>query len=81
MIFYGHQLNMTRQETINTTLGEMNDLISCLAIYNGNAKERTKRSFDDALALRERIGERTRSILPGGDAEWPLISALDSASA
>jgi len=52
MIFYGHQLNMTRQETINTTLGEMSDLISCLAIYNGNAKERTKRSFDDALALR-----------------------------
>ena len=52
MIFYGHQLNMSRQETINTTLGEMCDLISCLAIYNGNAKEKTRRSFDEALSLR-----------------------------
>lgn len=51
-IFYGHQLNMTKQETLCTRYGEMNDLISCLAIYNGHAEEKKKMSFDEALMLR-----------------------------
>lgn len=45
-------LNMTRQETLVTTYGEFCDLISCLAIYNGRADEKIKRSFDEALMLR-----------------------------
>lgn len=45
-------MNMTRQETLQTTYGEFCDLISCLAIYNGTAKEKTHRSFDEALELR-----------------------------
>lgn len=52
-LFYGHMLNMTRQETLVTKYGEMNDLISCLAIYNGSAKEKkTIKSFEDAMMLR-----------------------------
>lgn len=35
MLFYGRQLNMNEQEIMNTTFGEMIDLISCLSIYNG----------------------------------------------
>ena len=52
MIFYGHKIGMTRQETLATHYGEMMDLISCLAVYNGTAKEKTHRSFDEALELR-----------------------------
>ena len=52
MIFYGHKIGMTRQETLATRYGEMMDLISCLAVYNGTAKEKTHRSFDEALELR-----------------------------
>lgn len=52
-LFYGHMLNMSRQETLITKYGEMNDLISCLAIYNGVAEEKKKiRSFEDAMMLR-----------------------------
>jgi hypothetical protein len=44
---------MTRQETMLTPYGEMLDLISCLAIYNGGAKEKApKMSFDEFFALR-----------------------------
>ena len=45
-------LNMSRQETLATRWGEMNDLIACLAIYNGKAKEKKKLSFEQAIMLR-----------------------------
>lgn len=51
-IFYGHMLGMSRQETLATRWGEMNDLVACLAIYNGKAKEKKKLSFDQAIMLR-----------------------------
>ena len=35
-----------------TTVGEMQDMISCISISNGVAKEKKTLSFDDALALR-----------------------------
>lgn len=35
-----------------TTVGEMQDMISCIAIANGVAKEKKTLSFDQALALR-----------------------------
>lgn len=38
-----------------TRYGEMLDMISCFAIYNGQAKEKRKKkvfSFDEAIALR-----------------------------
>lgn len=38
---------------MNTRYGEFKDLLSCLAVYNGAAKEKKKKiSFDDALLLR-----------------------------
>lgn len=44
---------MTRQETMLTPYGEMLDLISCLAIYNGGAKEKDRKlSFDEFFALK-----------------------------
>lgn len=57
LIFYGHQLGMSRQEIMTTRYGEMMDLIACLAIYNGTVKQKktaSKRhwSVDEALALR-----------------------------
>ena len=53
-LFYGrHLFHMTRQEVLYTRYGEFRDLLSCLAIHNGTAKEKPKKlSFDDALALR-----------------------------
>ena len=34
---------MARQEILFTPVGEMLDMIACLAIYNGNAKPKKKR--------------------------------------
>ena len=52
-VFYGHQLNMTRQETMLTAVGEMIDMINCLAIYNGGAKEKDRKlSCDEIVALK-----------------------------
>lgn len=53
-LFYGmHLFHMTRQEVLNTRYGEFVDLLSCLAVYNGAAKEKPKKlSFDEALLLR-----------------------------
>lgn len=35
-----------------TTVGEMQDMISCMAIVNGVAEEKKKQSFDEMLAMR-----------------------------
>ena len=45
---------MTKQEILVTRYGEMTDMISCFAIYNGAEpkKKHRKLSFDEALALR-----------------------------
>lgn len=46
---------MTRQEIIITPIGEMQDMISCLAIYEGMAKQKKKKrkwSYDEAINLR-----------------------------
>lgn len=51
-VFYGLQLGMTRQETLDTPYGEMLDLINCLAIYNGGADEKRKLTFDEIMNLR-----------------------------
>lgn len=46
-------LNMGRQEIFATRYGEMLDLISCLAIYNGAEPGETRRklSFDETLEV------------------------------
>lgn len=45
---------MEKQEIMDTTIGEMADMISCLAIYEGHAvpkKEKTT-DFDEAIKMR-----------------------------
>lgn len=54
-VFYGHELNMSRDETLNTIFCEMIDNISLLAVYNGNAEieeEPRKMSFEEIMELR-----------------------------
>lgn len=43
---------MSKSEILVTTVGEMQDMIACMAIVNGFAKEKKKLSFDEAIALR-----------------------------
>lgn len=46
---------MRKQEILATRYGEMVDMISCFAIYNGGAKPKKKKkkwSFDEAMELR-----------------------------
>lgn len=49
---------MTRQEILCTPIGEMQDMISCLAIYEGTAEQKIEKakkkhwSYDEAIALR-----------------------------
>ena len=45
---------MTKQEIMVTKIGEMRDMISCLAIYNGNARPKPARknlSFEDQMEI------------------------------
>lgn len=46
---------MGKAEILITPIGEMLDMISCLAIYNGTAKPKKKRkklSYQEIMALR-----------------------------
>lgn len=44
---------MTKQEIMVTRYGEMSDMISCYAIFNGaEAKKTKKMSFEEAMKLR-----------------------------
>lgn len=54
-LFYGRQLGMSKREILVTPFGEMNDMVSCLAIYNGTAKEKVKSKrteIFDVLSMR-----------------------------
>lgn len=45
---------MTKQEIMSTRYGEMSDMISCFAIFNGAEAKSKKRKmdFDEAIKLR-----------------------------
>lgn len=46
---------MSRREVLCTRVGEMLDMITCLAIYNGTAEEKPpkrKLSFEEAITWR-----------------------------
>lgn len=43
---------MNKSEVMGCRYGEFMDLLSCLAIYKGYAKEKHQLSFDEILALR-----------------------------
>lgn len=52
-VFFGrHELGMTRAEIWCTSLWEMQDMVSALAVYNGNAKQKHRRSLSEVLAMR-----------------------------
>ena len=53
LLFYGRQLGMSRDEIVITRYGEMLDMITCLAIHNGSAKEVAGRvtDYEDALKI------------------------------
>lgn len=53
-IFYGTQLNMGRQDVLNSRFGEFQDLMACLAIYNGSAeqvKKKKPKTFDEIMMM------------------------------
>lgn len=43
---------MTPRQVLRSKRGQIIDLISCLTVYKGVAKEKKKLSFDDVLAMR-----------------------------
>lgn len=43
---------MSKQEIMATRYGEMGDMISCYAIFNGADPAKPKLDFDEALKLR-----------------------------
>ena len=48
-------MNMTRQEIMATPMGEMQDMIACLSVYEGKVKlkkVKKKWNYDEAMALR-----------------------------
>ena len=52
-LFYGRKLGMSAQEVMDTTYGEMLDMISCLSIYNGGAEEKPpKLTWSEAMRLK-----------------------------
>lgn len=51
MFFGRYELGMSRAEVWATSLWEMQDMVSALAIYNGTAKQKRKMSFDEVMAL------------------------------
>lgn len=42
-LFYGRKLGMSKQEIYWTSIGEMLDMISCIAIYEGGAKPKKEK--------------------------------------
>ena len=52
-VYFGHQLNMSRAETMNTRYGEFMDLLDCMAIENGGAEPKEqKMTMEQVLAMR-----------------------------
>ena len=53
-LFFGRKLGMSKQEILVTPFGEMRDMISCLQIYQGVARQKNikKWTFEEAINLR-----------------------------
>ena len=52
-LFYGRRCGMSKREIMVTTLGEMNDMISCLSIYEGGAElAKPELTYEEAMNLR-----------------------------
>ncbi len=52
LLYFGvHEFGLTPMQTLRMKRGMLIDLISCLAVSKGTAKEKKKLSFDDVLKL------------------------------
>lgn len=52
LLFFGvHEFHLTPTQVLRMKRGRLMDLISCLAVFKGVAKEKKKMSFDDILTL------------------------------
>ena len=55
-LFYGRQMGMSKQEILVTPYGEMRDMIACLSIYNGTARQKITESkdmtYDEVMNMR-----------------------------
>jgi len=53
ILFYGHKIGMNRKEILHTRNGQMIDILTCNAIYNGSLQEKEKKlTYDEVMALR-----------------------------
>ena len=52
-LFYGRKIGMSKREILCTPIGEMYDMLSCLSIYEGGAKQKNARKIrmEDFLSL------------------------------
>lgn len=51
-VFYGHRMNMSREETMGTRYGEFLDLLACMAIEGGADQKAPKKSMEEILQMR-----------------------------
>ena len=53
LLYFGvKEFGLTPMQTLRMKRGMLIDLISCLAVSKGAAREKKKMSFDDILAMR-----------------------------
>ena len=52
MFYAMHEFHMSREDALATKTGEMVDLINCLSVFNGAAKEKTKLTYDQVMMMR-----------------------------
>ncbi len=49
IVFYGHQMHMTTEETMNTRWGLFMDMMSCAAIDSGGAEQKKKKETQEHI--------------------------------
>lgn len=48
-MYYGHQLHMSTEETMNMRWGLFVDMMACAAIDNGGAEQKTKKTQEELI--------------------------------
>lgn len=47
-----YEFHMAHEEVMELTIGEVIDLINLLSVYNGNARETHRYTFDEVIRMR-----------------------------
>lgn len=52
-IYFGHKMNLGREETLLMRYGEMQDMLTCMAIENGGAEQiiKKRKSFSQVMEM------------------------------